>query len=260
MKLIRDDVTLGYEDTGTGDPALLLIHGWATQRSIFGPLVAAMSQAHRVVAVDLRGYGESDAPMQDYSVEGYADDVAWMAAALQLNRPVVIGHSLGGFVALELAARLHARAAVILESPVAAPPAMAAAIQPAIDRLESDAYRDTAAAMLDMMLGPRFDADERARMIAHVRTLPQHVLARSLRASVAYDSRHGAARVRCPILYVGTSTPYADIAQFRELCPQLETAQLTECAHYFPLEVPDQLIPTIHRFLATIDPTRPKPP
>lgn len=252
MKLSRDDISLGYEQAGAGDPPLLLIHGWGTHRSIFAPLIRATSAAHRVVAVDLRGYGESDAPIQDYSVEAFADDVAWMVSELGLDRPVIIGHSLGGFVALELAACIDACAAVILESPVAAPPAMAAAVQPAIDRLESDAYQTTAGALLDMMLGPHFDAAPRAEMIAYVRSLPQHVLARSLRASVAYDNQNAAARVRCPILYVGTSTPYADIPRLRELCPQVVTGQLVGCGHYFPLEVPDQLNSMIRRFLEII--------
>jgi pimeloyl-ACP methyl ester carboxylesterase len=249
MKSIRDDIVLGYEEAGRGEPPLLLIHGWGTDRSLFGPLIRAMSEDHRVVAVDLRGYGESDAPMQDYSVEGYADDVAWMAAQLGVERPVLVGHSLGGFVALELASRIDPRALVILESPIAAPPAMAAAIQPALDRLETDAWQTTAGALLDIMLGKHFDAEARARMLDYVRGLPQHVVSRSLRASPAYDNQQAAARVRCPTLYIGTSTPYADIARFRELCPQLVTGQLVGCGHYFPLEVPDQLIPMIRRFL-----------
>jgi pimeloyl-ACP methyl ester carboxylesterase len=252
MKLSRDDVALGYEEAGAGDPPLLLIHGWGVRRSIFGPLIRAMSGAHRVVAVDLRGYGESDAPMQDYSVEAYACDVAWLASELGVNRPVIVGHSMGGLVALEFASRFDARAAVILECHVAAPPAVATALQPALDRLETDAYQTTTGAVLDMLLGKQFDATERARMVAYARGLPQHVLSRTLRASVAYDSQKAAARVCCPILYVGSSTPYADIPRFRELCPQLVTGQLVGCGHYFPLEVPDQLNPMIRRFLDVI--------
>jgi len=249
MKLSRDDLTLGYEEAGAGDPPLLLIHGWGTHRGVFGPLMRATSGAHRVVAVDLRGHGESDAPMQDYSVEAHAHDLARVAAELGLHRPVLVGHSLGGLVALELASRLDARGLVLLESPVAAPPAMAAALQPALDRLATAAYQATAAALLDMTLGEHFDATERARMIAYIRGLPQHVLSRTLRASVAYDSQTAAARVRCPTLYVGTSTPYADIPRFRALCPQLVTGQLVGCSHHFPLEVPDQLNPMLLRFL-----------
>lgn len=250
MKLSRSEVTFGYEESGAGDPPLLLIHGWGTNRGVFGPLLRATCATHRVVAVDLRGHGESDAPLQDPSVEAYADDVAWLAAALGLDRPVLVGHSMGGLVALELASRLDVRGLVLLESPVAAPPAMAAALQPAIDRLETAAYQATASAMLDMMLGPHFDATGRTRMLADIRSLPQQVLARSLRASLAYDSQAAAARVRCPVLYVGTSIPYADIPRFQELCPQLVTDHLPGCGHYFPLEAPGPLNAMITRFLA----------
>lgn len=249
MKLNRDDVALGYEESGVGDPPLLLIHGWGTRRSLFAPLIQATAGAHRVVAVDLRGYGQSDAPMQDYSVEAYADDVAWVASKLGLKRPVIIGHSLGGLVALEFGSRFDPKAVVILESPVAAPPAMAAAIQPALDRLETKDYQATATAVFEMMLGAHFNPTERAQMLSYAQGLPQHVLSRTLRASVAYDSQSAAARLRCPVLYVGTSTPFADVARFRQLCPQLVTGQLVGCGHYFPLEVPDQLNPMIRRFL-----------
>lgn len=97
--------------------------------------------------------------------------------------------------------------------------------------------------------GERFPHAERARMIAYIRSLPQHVLSGALRASPEYDSRKAATRVRGPILSVGTPTPYADLPRFRELTPQLVTGQLVGCGHYFPLEVPDQLAPMVHRFV-----------
>ena len=237
MQLQRNDLPLAFEAAGAGDPPLLLIHGWGASRGVFAPLIHATSGAHRVVAVDLPGHGESDAPAQEPSVEAFADDVARVMSALGLDRPVLIGHSLGGLVALELAARGLARALVVLESPVAAPPAMATALRPALDRLETDAYQTTAAALLE-------------RMLADIRRVPQRVLAGSLRAALTYDSRTAAPRVRCPLLYVGTSTPHADLPRLRESCPQLVVGQLVACGHYFPLEVPDQLHPMIRRFLA----------
>src|SRR6202042_1508483 len=63
-----------------------------------------LSQSHHVVLVDLRGHGESDAPKQDYTMGALADDVAWLCTELALVKPIVVGHSMGGNVALELAA------------------------------------------------------------------------------------------------------------------------------------------------------------
>jgi pimeloyl-ACP methyl ester carboxylesterase len=61
--------------------------------------------SHRVVSVDLRGHGKSDAPHQDYTMASFADDLAWLCDKLALERPVMVGHSMGGNIILELAAR-----------------------------------------------------------------------------------------------------------------------------------------------------------
>jgi pimeloyl-ACP methyl ester carboxylesterase len=228
-----------------------LVHGWGTRRSAFEPLVRTFSGAHRVVALDLRGHGESDASTKDVSVETFAEDAAWIASELGLNRPVIVGHSLGGLIALEFASRFDARAAILLECHVAAPPSVAAALAPAIARLETAAYQATAGALLGLLLGKRFDPSLGAEMIAYAQGLPQRVLSQTLRAAVAYDSETAASRIRCPIFYVGSSTPYANLARFRELCPQLATAELVDCGHYFPLEAPEQLHPVLRRFLSS---------
>jgi pimeloyl-ACP methyl ester carboxylesterase len=251
VRLHRDGLALGYEESGAGEPSLLLVHGWGTRRGVFEPLVRTFSDTHRVVAVDLRGHGESDASVENVSVETFAEDAAWLASALDLLRPVIIGHSLGGLVALEFASRFDARAAILLECHVAAPPSVAAALEPAIARLETAEYRVTAGALLGLLLGERFDPALRAEMIAYARSLPQRVLSQTLRAALAYDGETAAARIRCPILYVGSPTPYANLPRFRELCPELATAELVDCGHYFPLEVPEQLHPVLRRFLSS---------
>jgi pimeloyl-ACP methyl ester carboxylesterase len=68
--LVRDDVALAYEEAGRGDPPLLLVHGWTCDHSFFAPKFEHFSRTHRVVNVDLRGHGESDKPLQDYTVAG----------------------------------------------------------------------------------------------------------------------------------------------------------------------------------------------
>src|SRR5215210_7952534 len=60
---------------------------------------------HRVVAVDLRGHGQSDKPHQSYTMAAFTDDLAWMCDQLGIEKPVVIVHSMGGIVAFDLACR-----------------------------------------------------------------------------------------------------------------------------------------------------------
>jgi pimeloyl-ACP methyl ester carboxylesterase len=58
-----------------------------------------------VVSLDLRGHGEIDAAAEGYTMAGYAGDIAWLCAALDLQKPLMVGHSMGGTILLELAAR-----------------------------------------------------------------------------------------------------------------------------------------------------------
>ena len=72
----RDGTALAYAEAGVGAPTLVFVHGWTCNRTHFAPQVAQFAPRHRVIAVDLRGHGASDAPEQRYTISGFADDVA----------------------------------------------------------------------------------------------------------------------------------------------------------------------------------------
>ena len=101
----RDGTALAYEDTGAGDPPFVFVHGWTCNHTHFAPQVEHFGRQHRTVAVDLRGHGASAAPEQDYTISGFADDVAWLCEQLGVERPILVGHSMGGTVVLDVAAR-----------------------------------------------------------------------------------------------------------------------------------------------------------
>src|SRR5438093_4058664 len=113
----RDGVKLAYLDVGAGDPPLLFVHGWCCNHTYWRDQIPEFAERHRVVAVDLRGLGDSDKPDQDYTVPEFADDVAWLIGEIGLKKPVLIGHSMGGLIALHVA-RKHpdlARGAVLVD-------------------------------------------------------------------------------------------------------------------------------------------------
>ena len=104
MRILVNGVSLAVEEAGHGVP-LLLVHGFPLSSQMWAPVLPALAEAVRVVAVDLRGFGDSEAPRDGYTMDSLATDVVGVADALGLTRFAVAGHSMGGYVALRVAAR-----------------------------------------------------------------------------------------------------------------------------------------------------------
>jgi len=122
MKTKVNGITLAYDDSGRG-PAVILIHGYPLCRRIWRPQADALAAAgHRVVTPDLRGFGESEAPEGRYTMETFADDLVALMDHLGIERAVVGGMSMGGYVLLNLLERHRQRiaAAVFLVTRAAA--------------------------------------------------------------------------------------------------------------------------------------------
>ncbi|MBN2169540.1 MAG: alpha/beta hydrolase [Actinobacteria bacterium] len=99
------DIRIAFEDTGSGDP-LVLIMGYAgTRESWFPPFLEALGEDHRLITFDNRGTGGTTEGSAEFSVELFADDTAGLIDAIGLGRADVLGWSMGGYIAQELALR-----------------------------------------------------------------------------------------------------------------------------------------------------------
>ena len=91
-----------YVMAGSG-PALLLLHGLGCDHRTWDPVIEQLAQRYTVIAPDLLGHGESDKPRADYSVGGYANGMRDLLSVLGIESATVVGHSLGGGVAMQFA-------------------------------------------------------------------------------------------------------------------------------------------------------------
>ncbi len=91
-----------FQHVGRG-PALLLIHGIGDSSDTWQPLIEPLARRHTVIAPDLLGHGCSEKPRADYSVAAYANAMRDLLAVLDVERVTVVGHSLGGGVAMQFA-------------------------------------------------------------------------------------------------------------------------------------------------------------
>src|SRR5687768_7904921 len=99
---------LFYQVSGQGEP-IVLIPGLGTTHAFFSGVTPILAQRYQVVAMDLRGVGQSAKPKQDYSMELWADDIAALLKHLNIGRAHILGSSLGGCVALAFADRYLAQ-------------------------------------------------------------------------------------------------------------------------------------------------------
>jgi pimeloyl-ACP methyl ester carboxylesterase len=252
--LDRDGTTLAYEESGTGDPPFVFVHGWTCDHTQFTPQVGHFGRRHRVVAVDLRGHGSSDAPVQDYTVPGFADDVAWLCEQVGVRHPILVGHSMGGTVVLDVAARYPElpRAVVMLDAApiVGSSPSAAVAAEVGAALTGPDGPAARAALIEHAVSGLHRDPALQARIRRDMGAVPDHVARSCVEAMGGWDGEAAARACRVPALHIAADDPINDAAALRALNPCLRTGQTVGAGHFHHLEVPDQVNAMIERFVA----------
>ncbi len=112
---------LNYRDEGAGDPPIVFLHGWCDSAAVWERTLPAFSGAHRCLAPEMRGHGGSGMPVDHaFFPEALSNDVVALCAAAGVERPVLIGHSYGGYLAAEVVRRFpgFARAVVVEDQPL----------------------------------------------------------------------------------------------------------------------------------------------
>lgn len=262
MRVAVGGIGLEVEDHGSGVP-LVLLHGFPLSSAIWDPLRPALAEVARLVTPDLRGFGDSDKPATNYGMAELAADVIALADALALDRFVLGGHSMGGYVALRLAAATPERLAGLIlidtraeaDSPEAAERRTAAIS--AIDRDGGSAWLD---GFVPGLLSP--STRERApRLLAELRALaaavPDHVLVGcQLGMRERPDSRSLLARLAVPALVlVGADdavTPPAVAAVMAATLPQATLTVIPGAGHTPSVERPIQVAEAIVAFLRNL--------
>jgi pimeloyl-ACP methyl ester carboxylesterase len=256
QRLMRDGVALAFEGAGGGEPPLLFVHGLACDHRYFAPQVQHFCWTNRTVSVDLRGHGESDKPEQAYTMDGFAADLAWLCDRLRLEKPVVVGHSMGGVVALMLAAQYPdlPAAVVMVDMPTHALNGPPVAPDPRVEILEGlrgPEYPKTARRFVEQMFLPTDDPKRRAWIVEGMMSAPQHVFSSVVEHVWGCDLAAAASACTVPALYIQAAKAWPELERLVELCPQLVLGRTVGAGHFNMLEVPEQVNAMIERFLTT---------
>lgn len=253
------DVTIAWERTGAGAP-VVLVHGITESRATWAPVTERLAADREVIAIDLRGHGGSSSdPAGSYELAELAGDVLGVVTAIGLERPDVIGHSLGGAVVSALGATGAVRSVVNVDQSL-----HLSAFQEQVRAVEGmlrdpDAFGLVIAGLFDQLAGPLDDA-ERARVGALRRPDQQVVLgvwrvlleADAADVDAAIDAALAGYRVH-PVPYLsimGVDPGDAYPAWIAARIPGALTEVWADHGHYPHLVDPDRFVARVRQFWA----------
>ena len=249
---VSDGTRISYHEVGAGDPAIIFIHGAYSNRRGFGNQEEYFSPNHRCIAVDLRGHGDSDKPDQPLTMEQHGHDVAELIEQLGLDRPVLVGQSMGGQVVISVAALYPdlVTAVASLDSPSNIPGWHQRFHGPYDHLMTADGpFRETVIAFLSAAYLPTDHPSRLGQMAERLAEVPDHVILNSWAGKVGYDPTDILRAVRCPYLYIDCGQPDIDLDLLRELCPQVVIGKTVGAGHKALQDVPDQINAMLNRFI-----------
>jgi pimeloyl-ACP methyl ester carboxylesterase len=247
-------IPLYIDDGGAGDsPPVVFVHSlgglsgqWATQ-------LAHLRRTRRALAVDLRGHGNSPAaPDGDYGIETLAADLAAALDELELPRFVLVGHSLGGSVAMAYAGAHPEQLAGLF---LADPSGDASLIpreqaQGMLAGLDGPDYEGYISGYYNMILAGASEAT-RAQVLADLLATPQTAVSHGLKALFKYSPQPAMQRYTGPTMVVYTPANESPIS-LHKLRPDLPAMALAETSHWLQLDRPLEFNQLLESFLAEL--------
>jgi pimeloyl-ACP methyl ester carboxylesterase len=264
MKALVNNVNLAYDDHGIGQPVLFL-HAFPLNRSMWSGEMTALLQErrYRLVALDWRGFGESEITAGVSTMEQFADDVAGLMDTLGMQDAILCGLSMGGYAAF----------AFLREYPQRVKGLILADTRPGADTAEGRANRENVArlaelegadAIADLQL-PKLISDDTRQHRPEVETRIQRMIDAATRQGIAAASRGMAQRVdstdllpriACPTLVlVGEHDVFVPPAVAQEYAASIPNAQyivIPHAGHLSNLEQPEAFQQSISSFLQSL--------
>lgn len=244
-----------YRRAAADGPTLIALHGLMGSGAVWSPFICALGKGFDVITPDARGHGGSSVPVDGYLYGDHADDVCGLIRALDLNKPILIGHSMGGMTAALVASRLGSRlGGVVLVDPTFISPEWQREVY------ESDVFEQHR-----QFLGTdRNDLITKARARNTSRTnemieiVTDSRLGTSIRALDVLtppnpDARALVASIKVPILLVLGGRGIVSQELARELAGLnlgLRQEMIDEAGHAIPYDEPEQLAFLVKQFLA----------
>jgi pimeloyl-ACP methyl ester carboxylesterase len=249
----REGLSLYYEQAGSGDPPMVFVHGWCCDHTFFQPQFEHFQASHSVTTYDLRGCGSSSQPADGYDIPTLADDLLWFCQSAGISAPVIVGHSLGGTIAVELAARHpDALAGIVAVEPGAFVPTAETlswfkTMATKVESPEGAASRQDA---VQNMFLPTDGPGLSRKTVATMCAVPPHIAAAVIHGFIAWNGHEALIRCKAPLLVLLASTGGDnDPARLLAIKPDIHIGVTVGTGHFNQLVAPEQVTPMIERFM-----------
>jgi pimeloyl-ACP methyl ester carboxylesterase len=252
---------LAYEEAGTGGHTLLLVHGFPLTSKMWAPQIAALSSGWRVIAPDLPGFGRT--PPGARSVDDYAAALHELLDRLGVDRAVVAGFSMGGYIAFAFQRRYAARVRglILIDTKADADTDEGRNGRHAMaERARAEGKGVVIDAMLprlvsDSTLSGRPDVVQQVLDVAAGATVDGIVNALEAMAARPSSVDDLPGIVAPALILVGKEdviTPPADAEKMADAIPDAKLVVIPDAGHTTPLEQPDAVNAAMREFLATV--------
>lgn len=254
-------VHIQYRVYGSGEPLVVLIHGWSCDSNYWSAQIADLKSRYSVVTVDLAGHGGSGANRSDWSMGAFGDDVAAVVNALpQHPKVILIGHSMGGPVAVEAARRLQSRVVGVIGvdtfKSVGAPPPPAAETAARMKAFETDFIGNTRTLVTTSFFTKNSDPALVRRIADDMSQAPPAVAVPAVRALNSWDGVTAMKALKVPIIAVNSDLgPPTRTRDIRKFAPTFDAVIVDGLGHFLMMEDPQRVNPIldaqIQKILAT---------
>lgn len=266
MRTEVNGITIGYSDRGSGLP-LVFLHAFPLNRTMWASQEQALSSQFRVITVDLRGHGESDAPLWYYTLDQAADDVRALMDHLSIQQALLVGLSMGGYILLAFYRRYVERVKGLVLADTRAqadtPEGKEGRFQ-----MAQTAYRKGPSAIADVMI-PKLLSPATVRTRPDIVQRVRGMIEGNQISGIAGDLMAMAERsdsvplleqIACPVqIIVGEldqATPPADAELMAEKIPGARLAVIPNAAHLANLEQPEAFNQIVSSFASVISSNR----
>jgi pimeloyl-ACP methyl ester carboxylesterase len=252
-------VHIAYETQGTGEP-VVLVHGFCGARSIWRLQAPELARSHRVIAVDLRGHGDSDKPQgaAQYSIGICADDLAGLLERLGIPSAVFMGQSMGTLVCQQLALAYPQRVkALILAGALAGSPPAGTIVGPWVERIveeiEARGLGEYLKTIVPFWFSPGFDQTVISSSTRDSFKAAQHAAIAFCREVSGFSIRDRLSAIKVPTLIVvgekDGRTPVEEAEYINRRIPDAWLKIIKRAGHMANVEKPEEFNRAVETFL-----------